>query len=1352
MGKIIGLDLGTNSIGWAIRDLSESENQIIDKGVLTFDKGVAEDKSGEHPMVQKRTESRGKRRNYQAEKYRKWQLLELLIKNKMCPLTIKELNEWKHYTKGTGRKYPQNTKFINWLRFDFDGDGKPDFSLFDSNKHESYYLFRKLIICEDEQTKNKFQNNPDIIGRVLYQLVQRRGYNDLSADEENEEEQKESKTIMEGGGDAGANGVNEIIPYIDKHKTLGAALYHLQKDTNARIRKRYNLRSHFEQEINEICNVQKIEHLADSIKHAIVWQRPLRTQKGNVGLCTYLKNKRRCAISHPFYEEYRTWIFINNLKIKPIENTSINLIPLNEILHTIVYPLFFKASSDFKLSSIKKELKKVGYQITAKFSDDTKVLSCTLLNTFKEIFGEEWKIKLDWQHAFYCKPKDTNCKYNIEDLWHLHFSKGTNKKDKTKPNIFLYEFAKNNLQLDDEKANRFTKIRLQQGYATLSLNAIKKILPYLQQGFLYSHAVYLANIDKVMNLNTISEADINNFSEIINAVITEDKRERTKFEILNGLITQYFENKETFLNNKLEIIQQKIVESFGQKTWEKFGMQHQINIENEIIKDFESFLNTPKVNPENHFFKTARLHDKIFQHLQDGYGIPQENIKYLWHPSEQETYPNAPIKNDKKILGSPEPISKGFKNPMALKTLHQLKHLINYLIENDKIDENTRVVIETARELNNANERKAIERWQRNRETENQKYKKIIQEINSDPNCKASYNENDKNLIDKIRLWEEQDRKCIYTGHIIPACDVLNGTIYDFEHTVPASMSFDNELKNLTIADKKYNQQIKVRKIPFDCPNYNSDYTIDGITYTAILPRLDEMKKKVDDLQKLYEEWKTKTSDKKDIKDNIIVKRHYIKFDLNYWRHKYNSFTQTEYKAGWRNSQLKDTQTITKYALHYLKTVFNKVEVQKGTITSEFRKIYKIQPRFEKKERNKHSHHAIDAAVLTLIPPAAIRDKILLRYNEDKERDISYHEKPRYWKNFETHYILNIENEVLNNYQAKNRTLTPTFKNVRKRGEIQYVKYKEANGKWNYKLDDKGNKIPLIAKGDSIRGQLHKESFFGAIKNDGVLNLVERYPISSFTSIKDCNHIVDKNIQKIIQTELEKRISGGLSFDKAKLEPISFPNSKTIIKNVRCKVAAGRGYLTTEKAITIRQHDFKSKKEYKNSVYAQNDSMELCLYYEERTPDCKTERAFRIISLFELSQLKLRKISELFQLQDYNNLTKKKSSIPLYNIIQVGKRVIMFKESQEELKNIDDNKLLSRLFIIYKFNDVASTKYIYLQNHIEARKNEELGDGDTSFDTSKYQPRLKLRADEFTCVIENKHFIINLDGSINWHI
>jgi CRISPR-associated endonuclease Csn1 len=98
--------------------------------------------------------------------------------------------------------------------------------------------------------------------------------------------------------------------------------------------------------------------------------------------------------------------------------------------------------------------------------------------------------------------------------------------------------------------------------------------------------------------------------------------------------------------------------------------------------------------------------------------------------------------------------------------------------------------------------------------------------------------------------------------------------------------------------------------------------------------------------------------------------------ELDYWRNKLDRFTITEITSGFKNSQKVDTQLISKYALHYLKTYFDKVDVQKGSITAEFRKIYQLQIADEKKDRSKHSHHAKDAAVLTLIPVAAKRDEI----------------------------------------------------------------------------------------------------------------------------------------------------------------------------------------------------------------------------------------------------------------------------------------------------------------------------------------------------------------------------------------
>ena len=54
------------------------------------------------------------------------------------------------------------------------------------------------------------------------------------------------------------------------------------------------------------------------------------------------------------------------------------------------------------------------------------------------------------------------------------------------------------LQLSADDAKTLAAFRLPQGYASLSLNVINKILPYLRRGYLYDEAVFFANLGKVL--------------------------------------------------------------------------------------------------------------------------------------------------------------------------------------------------------------------------------------------------------------------------------------------------------------------------------------------------------------------------------------------------------------------------------------------------------------------------------------------------------------------------------------------------------------------------------------------------------------------------------------------------------------------------------------------------------------------------------------------------------------------------------------------------------------------------------------------------------------------------------------
>ena len=117
MEKIVGIDAGTNSLSVFVRDkegqLLHQKNLDYDFCVVnTFPSGVGNGKEGEFSFAAKRTEFRSKRKQYRHKRYRKWSLLELLIENNMCPLTMEELNCWRRYDKfkKIQRQYPINSE------------------------------------------------------------------------------------------------------------------------------------------------------------------------------------------------------------------------------------------------------------------------------------------------------------------------------------------------------------------------------------------------------------------------------------------------------------------------------------------------------------------------------------------------------------------------------------------------------------------------------------------------------------------------------------------------------------------------------------------------------------------------------------------------------------------------------------------------------------------------------------------------------------------------------------------------------------------------------------------------------------------------------------------------------------------------------------------------------------------------------------------------------------------------------------------------------------------------------------------------------------------------------------------
>ena len=142
--KILGIDLGTSSLGIAVRDTDLGKNiaeQLEYYTSIIFPSGVGTDKSGEYSYAAKRTKFRSTRRLYQSRKYRIWATLRLLIEHGCCPLKVEELDRWARYDKEKGlkRQYPIDAKvFEQWVRLDFNCDGMPEY--------KSPYQLRKELM------------------------------------------------------------------------------------------------------------------------------------------------------------------------------------------------------------------------------------------------------------------------------------------------------------------------------------------------------------------------------------------------------------------------------------------------------------------------------------------------------------------------------------------------------------------------------------------------------------------------------------------------------------------------------------------------------------------------------------------------------------------------------------------------------------------------------------------------------------------------------------------------------------------------------------------------------------------------------------------------------------------------------------------------------------------------------------------------------------------------------------------------------------------------------------------------------------------------------------------------------
>lgn len=1215
--RILGIDTGTNSMGWAIVDYDDEATgdkyRLIDQGVNIFQEGVKIEKGIESSKAAERTEHKHQRLNFWRRKIRKIALLKLLSDNYLCPpLDNEELKRWR-----SEKVYPMDELFMDWQRTDDKANKNP-------------YYYRNLCLTETLDMTNL--SNRYIVGRAIYHINQRRGF--LS-------NRKEKSSESDG---AVTTGIDQLTAAMQECgcEYLGQYFYRLY-ESGQRIRNHYTSRiEHYEKELLAICQKQGIDKaLTEKLRKTIITQRPLKSQKQSVGKCVFEPKKSRCPMSHPLYEEYRLYAFINNIKMQTPRDYSLR--PLTKEEKAQIIPLFLRKSKPTfpfkeiaaKLSGGKnnfcyyKDKAEKAYRFN--FYEDTSVSGCPVIAQLSEAFDttktlEEW---LDAACEIYTKGAGKNRYEIMNDIWHALFFFEDESHLKT--------YAKEKLQMDDAHAQLFAKIKLPSDYASLSLKAIRKILPYMKQyDMIYSHAVFMANLPAVIDCNDDDEA-------LLKMIPKEDA--------------------------------------------------------DDIVKAFNEY------DPDN--TKITR-EEYVKRYISLKYNLDsdgEKRLQKLYHPSMIETFPKVLHEEPEGYFQLKSPRTSSMRNPMAMHSLFRLRHVVNTLLREGKIDEFTTIHIEFARELNDANKRAAIRQWQNEREKQNKEYAQKIKELMGN-----GYEPTTTEIL-KYRLWEEQQHICLYTGEKINATDLFDGNKFDIEHTIPRSAGGDSTDMNLTICQSKYNRDVKRTMIPTQLPNHE-----------LIMERIASWKEKYEELGKQIRKCNTRGLSDKDAKDRIIQKRHRLTLEYNYWKGKYQRFEMKEVPEGFSRRQGVDISVVSRYARLFLKTVFRNVYIVKGIATADFRKIWGLQEEYEKKQRVNHCHHAIDAITIACIGKAEY-DKLAQYYHDEELHQWGMDNKravyPKPWATF-TEDVKRIEQSLIVSHYTADNIKKHTRKKIRRAGRFtgQYM------------------------QGDTARGTLHQDTYYGAIEKDGEVKYVVRKPLDQLDpkSIKD---IVDDAVREKVEAAIAQH--GSL---KKAVEAGIWMNQEKGVKICRVRIFANN----IKRPINIRKHRDLSDKEYKQTFHVANDTNYAMGIYVGQDKKGKEKREFELVNTLDAVTFYNSGVEK--QGSDLLSTTSKKG-YPLRWTLRVGTMVLLYENTPEEIYELDKKELTKRLYKITGMSSMNFTDRSYgvlsLLYNQEARPSTEVKSKNGAYKQGEeLRPAITMLHTQFRALVEGRDFRINNIGEITF--
>lgn len=605
----------------------------------------------------------------------------------------------------------------------------------------------------------------------------------------------------------------------------------------------------------------------------------------------------------------------------------------------------------------------------------------------------------------------------------------------------------------------------------------------------------------------------------------------------------------SYEGDKSELGNEKLIE----KLHDRFGFD----------KEYATVL-ASVVFPDDYGSLSSKAMRKILPHMKDGldYSVACEYAGYRHSKNSltKEEIENKVLKDRLELLPR-----NSLRNPVVEKILNQMVNVVNGIIEEyGKPDE---IRIELARELKkSAKEREEMTKSINETTKLHEEYVKILQDA---PFHLEHVSRND---IIRYKLYEElqfNGYKTLYSKTYIPR-EKLFSKEFDIEHIIPQAKLFDDSFSNKTL---------EVRQVNLEKGNLTA---FDFVSEKYGEQELREYENRVEGLFKNQKISKTK-------RDKLLMR-------------------EADIPSGFINRDLRDSQYIAKKAREILEEIVRFVVPTTGSITDRLREDWQLVDVMQElnwdkynrlgmteiiegrdgqrirrikdwTKRNDHRHHAMDALTIAFTKRSFIQylNNLNARVQKsvDDYFDLDLVEWSKLSKEERTSAVYGIEKKELHrDSHGKLRFNSPMpldeFRAEAKRQlENVLVSIKAKNKVVTQNINVSKKKVGKNKKVQlTPRGQLHLETVFGSSKR----YVTKEEKINASFDVNKIKTIANKRFREAILARLQefggdakKAFTGKNALDK---NPIWLDKAHTNKVPEKVKTVAYETIYTIRKEVT----------------------------------------------------------------------------------------------------------------------------------------------------------------------------------------